>query len=187
MSIDNDEKCQCGRFKDEIHCPYCGRASFYGKASIKVTRLHPMTAIMTNDILMFHCKRCNKDFDDLQWQFECKAKPSKRSEVEAQRGISKNMLFERAKSGVRFDENERRHFAKICGMTYDEFMLLYRNQQQYLQKQASAVITGKALTSETERSTPYQYHVLNCKYCMTNIDECEVAKQLKIAEKMEQP
>lgn len=192
MPIDaaNSELCQCGRDKERRHCPHCGYMNYYGvKENIK--RAHPISGEIIENVYMFRCRSCNKHFDDLQWQYECKAKPSLRMQQIKRAEDSKETLLRKAESGAKFDENEKRHFRKIVGMNYDEYVMLWKQlAQQNVDKAIRKLENSKPKpipVIKEKKLTPLQYHIENCNHCMMHDDLCDVGQNLKIAEGMTQP
>jgi hypothetical protein len=185
-----DDTCNCGRPKDRRHCPRCGHINFYALKHLRSKRPHPQTGEMT-DIKTFRCRSCDTHFDDLQWQYDCKAPRSIRAQQQENREITKESLLRQAESGVHFTENDKRHFYKYVKIPYNEYMKMWNRNKALKDKkaleQAERMAAVKAPTIKESALTPLQYHIENCNYCNTHDDNCEIAKQLQVAEGMKQP
>jgi hypothetical protein len=181
--------CNCGRDNDRRHCPNCGHINYYAFKK-DINRPHPRSGVMT-EATLFRCRSCNKNFDDLQWQFDCNAPRSKRIEQQQTKLATKETLLRLAETeGVKFTENDKRHFRKVVGMSYDEYVRNFRMASEQKKKRMEAL--AQRLTSvapppvmSNRKLTPLQWHIENCNYCNTHTENCEVAKQLEAAEKME--
>jgi hypothetical protein len=186
---DNSNLCNCGRDNDRRHCPNCGHINYYAFKK-NINRPHPRTGTMT-EATVFRCRSCNKNFDDLQWQFDCNAPRSKRQEQHQTQLATKETLLRLAESDAKFTENDKRHFQKVVGVSYNDYMRGFRMASNQKKKQMEALT--QRLTSvappviKQTKLTPLQYHIENCNYCNTHDENCEVAKQLEAAERMPQP
>ena len=195
MPTELDTLCVCGKDKNTTHCPQCGRINFYALKTT-ITRPHPISGEIVDNVTMFRCRTCGCHFDNLQWQFDCKAPVSSKLEQARQREDNRQTLIHNAITGVRFTENDKRHFRKIVGMEYDMYVSLHkRAQQQKTAAENAEQAAHKLLHSKPKgmpvlkerKLTPLQYHIENCNYCMTGDELCAVGKNLQIAERMEQP
>ena len=200
----NDNLCNCGKSRDVIHCPHCGRVNFYALKKHS-QRPHPLTGVFTEGIRNFRCRTCGSTFDNLQWQFECKAPVSQRVVLMKKMNEDKHSLMNLARTGVKFSENDKRHFKKVTGINYEDFMAMIRhtaekqkviaNTQTAIHKlenvahRTTSVIKGmpKLRAPEEVKLTPLQYHIENCNKCMTDSEYCDVGKNLQLAERMPQP
>jgi hypothetical protein len=187
-AVNNENVCHCGRDKDRRHCPICGHINFYALKK-KANRPHPRTGVMT-DATIFRCRSCNSNFDDLQWQYDCNAPRSKRTEQQEYRAATKEHILRQAESGVKFNENDRRHFRKVVGMSYEDYMQMWRitakQKQQAIEAQVNKLRFAQPPTFKTNvKLSPLQWHIENCNYCNSHADNCEIAKQLEAAEQME--
>lgn len=186
---DNVEDCNCGRDSSRRHCPNCGHINYYAIKTI-AKRPHPQTGVMV-EAFTFRCRTCNRHFDELQWQFECKAPRSVRAQQKELREITKETILRRAESGAKFDENDRRHFQKYVRIPYKEYMDAFNKNQRVkerlLEEKAKRLTAVAPPVIKDSKLTPLQYHIENCNYCNTHNENCEVAKQLEVAEKMVQP
>lgn len=195
LYINKDTQCFCGRDKDRRHCPHCGYVNFYALKQV-TKRPHPLTGDLT-ETSTFRCRSCNKLFDDLQWQFECKAPRSLRTQAIQKKELNKDSLLRQAEGGKKFDENEKRHFRKITGMRYEDYLNMWKLSQQLKQKEMDKLTNHMAskfgshgvghLVPDLKKLTPLQYHIENCNHCMANDEMCDVGKNLEIAERMPQP
>jgi hypothetical protein len=196
-SEDNIDVCNCGRSKHRPHCPYCGRTKLYAYAEKWATRAHPVTGIVNNDIPMFRCEVCGKQFDNYQWQFECKA-PVMLSKLHAERRDSEMEKWRRrAMSGVKFDENDRRAFRKAVKVSYYDFMQAFANAEKLrikmefqklgLQGTDTPVISttsSSKIVIEEKAITPYQVHIESCnKFAIDQ--QCDICDNLLKAEVIE--
>lgn len=195
MPSELDNLCQCGKAKYNRHCPHCGRINFYGLKD-EIERPHPATGDMTTNVKVFRCRTCSMLFDDLQWQYECKARPSVKMEQVRLKEADKQTMIDRANAGEKLNDNDKRHFRKVVGMEYDLYIGLMRSAKKHeLSRQASEKAV-KILTEfkptpmpvfKEHKLTPLQIHIENCSKCMANDEYCDVGKNLQIAETMEQP
>ena len=64
------EKCVCGRSAARLHCAACGSFNCYAKSS--KSRIEHLPDNRPIRVMMFHCRGCGIDFDDLQ-RAKCEA------------------------------------------------------------------------------------------------------------------
>lgn len=63
--------CVCGRTNDRrIHCAHCGSFNVYAKSSLATKVKLDTGMVITN--MMYHCRACGRDFNDLD-RGTCKA------------------------------------------------------------------------------------------------------------------
>ncbi len=75
------EVCQCGRDGAKLHCSECGRFACYAKSS--KARLEKLNDGSLVKIMMYHCRGCGVDFDDIN-RAQCSA-PRRGLSVRVQR------------------------------------------------------------------------------------------------------
>ena len=64
--------CICGRISTKIHCPVCGSYKIRALVKTKSKRVDRLTGC-TLEYNTYRCTRCGRSFDDIDWQYECKA------------------------------------------------------------------------------------------------------------------
>jgi hypothetical protein len=187
-----EEACICKRSALRTHCPYCGRANFYALKK-KIERPHPQSGNITQ-VTLYRCRGCNKQFDDLQWRFNCEAPAPLRVQYETALKLEQDELFLRARTpGVKFNENEKRHFRKVTGMQYEQYRDMMANLEKKIQKAEFTGIathhqkTGLKIVVDDKYAptakpqTPYDAHIVQCQTCMiadTEEQHCDAGKIL---------
>jgi DNA-directed RNA polymerase subunit RPC12/RpoP len=174
--------CQCGRSKDKIHCPYCGRAKLYGYKNT-IEKRHPVKGILTKDIREYRCQSCGRQFDDLQWQFDCHAPLAAVVVRKENKEMTAKQWRDLAMSGKKFDGNMKRQFKKaMAGYEYDDWMARMSVMDRKRLEMELAVkkiehSKPKPVVIKDKPLTPFEAHQLNCS--KFNADQqCDVCDNL---------
>jgi len=170
LSADNDITCQCGRSKDKVHCPICGRSKTYGYSN-GITRAHPVTGEMDKNVRLFRCEVCGAKFDDFQWRYECHAPLLSSILVKERQKMSMEQWRNRATAGVKFSENDKRAFKKYVKVGYEDFMQMWRNAESIrikteLAKLEHAKPSAVVIHDNSKPSSAYDAHIEQCQKCM---------------------
>jgi len=176
---DIKDLCQCGRSKDKIHCPYCGRAKLYGYKNT-IEKRHPITGLLAKDIREYRCQSCGRQFDDLQWQFDCHAPLAPAVIRKETKEMTAAQWRDLAMSGAKFDGNMKRQFKKHVAYEYEDWMLNMARMNKLKLELAVKKIEHakpKPVVIKDKPMTPLEAHQVNCN--KFNADQqCDVCDNL---------
>lgn len=189
-------ECACGRLKNRAHCPACGSVRLYGMAETKMALL-PNNDVV-KDCKTYRCVACAEKFNDVDWYFNCHA--SKKidwvaTKAKAREYQAKELLnnwWIRCEHGERFSYNDRTKCKAETGMFPEEIRDLQKaqalrkakltpEQRQRIEAQAEKIRMGSAgiIKEPDTEPTALEVHIMNCNYCNTHDDNCEIAKKLE--------
>lgn len=126
--------CKCGRLRDKVHCPSCGKSKTYGMADTMIA------ATPNGDIVkgckVYRCQACGQKFNDIDWYFNCRA-PVKidweatraRQKQEEQKAKQERWMI-RIESGEKFSFNDRMKCKAEIGADPDDLRALMQRAKK---------------------------------------------------------
>lgn len=147
IKFSNELECKCGRLKNKIHCPNCGRARVRAYANRTSPVAMPNGDIM-NKCQAYHCENCGIKFNDVDWWFNCHAplridwQATKEAYKRRERERLRQEWNIRVEQGQRFTFNDHTQCRAQTGVELDEIISSVYMQKHAEERQAPPIIDG---------------------------------------------
>lgn len=133
--LTKERECTCGRTKEKIHCPSCGKVRTYGFSDTEPVRL-PNGDVL-KDCRFYRCQACGLKFSDVDWYFNCTAPiridwaaTKARIEADTKKAAQEKWML-RIEIGEKFDHNDRVKCKAEAGFDPEEMRFLINRTKQY--------------------------------------------------------
>jgi hypothetical protein len=127
-------ECHCGRRKERVHCPACGRTKLYGSAHTSPIKL-PNSQDVMQGCRTYRCERCGAKFNDIDWYFNCRAPKkidfaeTRKLQLEIAKKEAQEKWMRRIQFGERFEHNDRVKCKAEAGFDPEEIRALMQHAE----------------------------------------------------------